>query len=114
MATNSFSIKKNDLVKVIAGKEKGKTGRVLKILREKQRALVERVNMQKRHTKPSQRNRLGGIVEKEGSIHISNLMVICPQTHKPTRIKYSFIKGDGKGLKKVRLSVKSGEIIDKK
>ena len=112
MAIEKFKIKKNDVVKVIAGKDRGKTGKVLKVIRKDARALVERVNIIKKHVKPSQQNRLGGIVEKEAPIHISNLMVLDPQIHKPTRIHYKFIDAQV-GKKKVRISAKSGEIIDK-
>jgi large subunit ribosomal protein L24 len=82
-----MQIKKNDKVEVIAGKEKGKTGKVLKVLRDKNRVLVEKVNMIKRHTRPSPTTGQGGIVEKEASLHISNVMLICGKCTAPTRIK---------------------------
>lgn len=66
-------IKKNDNVLVLTGKDKGKTGKVLRVLREKNRALVEKINMVKKHMKPNQKNPQGGIIEKEASIHLSNL-----------------------------------------
>jgi large subunit ribosomal protein L24 len=80
-------VRKGDLVVVIAGKEKGKRGRVLRILTKSNRVVIERVMMVKRHTKPSQRNQQGGIIEKEGSIHLSNVMPVDPGTDKPTRVK---------------------------
>ena len=84
-------IRKGDLVQVIAGKEKGKRGRVLKIIHKADandsRVVIERLQMVKRHTKPSQQNQQGGIVEKEGSVHISNVMPVDPQTDKPTRVQ---------------------------
>ncbi len=80
-------IRRGDMVQVIAGKEKGKRGKIVKILLKKNRVVVERLMMVKRHTKPSQKNPQGGIVEKEGSIHISNVMPIDPGTDKPTRVK---------------------------
>ncbi|MGD1843196.1 MAG: 50S ribosomal protein L24 [Thermonemataceae bacterium] len=79
-------IRKGDTVLVIAGNAKGKQGKVLEILREKSRAIVEGVNMIKKHMKPSAENPQGGIVEMEGSIHISNLMLVDPKTGEPTRI----------------------------
>jgi large subunit ribosomal protein L24 len=80
-------IRKGDTVVVIAGKEKGKRGKVLRILTKSDRVVIERVMMVKRHTKPSQRNQEGGIIEKEGSIHISNVMPVDPGSDKPTRVK---------------------------
>ena len=100
-------IVKNDVVKVLTGKYSGKTGKVLKVFPDQQRLIVEGVNIIKRHTKPSQKNQKGGIVEKESSIHISNVMVIDPKTNEPTRIGYKFIE-DGS---KVRVSKKSGEML---
>ena len=80
-------IKKNDKVKVISGKEKGRQGKVLKILRDKDAALVERLNFVKRHTKAgSQTGQQGGIVEKEAPIKLSKLMFVCPKCSKPARI----------------------------
>src|SRR5438105_2123623 len=100
-------IRKGDLVEVIAGKEKGKRARVLRVLHKKDRVVLERLQMVKRHTKPTQANpQGGGIVEKEGSVHISNVMPIDPGTDKPTRVK--IVKKDG-----VRLRTgKSGTIIE--
>jgi large subunit ribosomal protein L24 len=100
-------IVRNDVVKVLTGKYSGKTGKVLKVFPDQQRLIVEGVNIIKRHTKPSQKNQKGGIIEKESSIHISNVMVIDPKTNEPTRIGYKFIE-DGS---KVRISKKSGEML---
>lgn len=80
-------IRKGDLVEVISGKEKGKRGRVLRVLNKKDRVVIERLAMVKRHTKPTQQSPQGGILEKEGSIHISNVMPIDPGTDKATRVK---------------------------
>lgn len=102
-----FHIKKGDLVKVISGNHKGEQGRILEILGEKSRALVESVNIVKRHTKPSAQYPEGGIIEKEGSIHISNLMLIDPKSGEPTRIGR---QKDENG-KLVRVSKKSKEVI---
>lgn len=101
-------IKKNDKVEVIAGKDKGKTGKVLKVLHDKNRVLVEKVNMIKRHTRPSPTTGQGGIVEKEASLHISNILVICNKCTAPTRVKKTQT-GDGKW---VRTCKKCGELIE--
>lgn len=100
-------IKKGDTVYVNTGESKGQTGKVLKVLVEKQRAIVEGVNMVSKNQKPSAKNPHGGIVKMEAPIHISNLNVLDPKTHKPTRIGR---KLDESG-KKVRYAKKSGEEI---
>lgn len=98
-------IRKGDLVEVIAGKEKGKRARVLRVLQKTQRVVLERLTMVKRHTKPTQNNQ-GGILEKEGTIHLSNVMPIDPGTDKATRVK-AIIK-DGVRLRAGR----SGTVIE--
>ncbi len=98
---------KGDTVIVIAGKDKGKKGKVTKIDRENGRVTVEGVNIVKRHTKPSPRNQTGSIVEREQHIAESNVMLLDPKTGKGTRVRF---KTDDKG-KKVRVAVKSGEEI---
>lgn len=100
-------IKKGDQVIVLAGTDKGKTGKVLKVLVEKQRAIVEGVNIVKKSAKPSAKNPQGGIVEMEAPIHISNLSLIDPKSGKATRIAIR-VKEDGS---KVRIAKKSGEEI---
>lgn len=104
---SKLHIKKGDQVFVNAGEDKGQTGKVLKVIVDKQRAIVEGVNMVSKHTKPNAKSPQGGIVKKEASIHISNLNVADPKTNKPTRI--------GRRLndagKLVRYSKKSGEEI---
>ena len=100
-------IKKNDTVVVLAGEDKGKTGKVLKVLVEKNRALVEGVNMVSKSTKPSAKNPQGGIIKQEAPIHISNLSLVDPKTGEPTRVA---IKKNDDG-KKVRVAKKSGEEI---
>ncbi|MDP4726658.1 MAG: 50S ribosomal protein L24, partial [Desulfobacterales bacterium] len=108
MNATKCRIKKDDKVKVIAGKDKGKIGKVLKVIRKKNRVLVENVNMVKRHAKPSAQNRQGGIIEGEAPIHWSNLMLMCSKCMAPTRIKIQRLD-DGK---KVRACGKCDEIID--
>ncbi len=98
---------KNDTVKILSGKYRGKTGKVLKVFPNDNRVIVEGVNIIKRHTKPSQKNQQGGIVEKEASVNASNVMVIDPKTNEPTRVGYKYLE-DGS---KVRISRKSGEIL---
>ena len=99
-------IRKNDTVVVLAGEDKGKTGKVLKVLVEKQRAIVEGVNMVSKSTKPSAKNPQGGIVKQEAPIHISNLSLINPKSGKATRVA---IKHEGKNV--IRVAKKSGEEI---
>ena len=99
-------IRKNDTVVVLAGEDKGKTGKVLKVFVEKQRAIVEGVNMVSKSTKPSAKNPQGGIVKQEAPIHISNLSLIDPKSGKATRVS---IKHEGKNV--VRIAKKSGEEI---
>lgn len=79
-------LKKGDTVLVVAGREKGKTGRLLRVIPEKNRATVERLNMVKRHRKGAGPQQVGGIIEKESPIHLSNLMLVCERCNKPTRI----------------------------
>jgi large subunit ribosomal protein L24 len=105
-----MNIRKGDLVQVISGNDKGKRGKVLSVSREKNRAVVEGIRLIKRHTRPTRRDPQGGIVEREGTIHVSSLMVICPKTDQPTRIGKKKIEGG----KYVRTSVRSGEMIDSK
>lgn len=104
----NFHLKKGDIVSVLAGKEKGKTGKVLRVICKKNRAVVEKVNMVKKHLKPGAQTGQGGILEKEASIHISNLMVICSKCTDPTRVGKKILE-DGK---KVRYCKKCGEFLD--
>jgi large subunit ribosomal protein L24 len=101
-------IKKDDKVKVTTGKDAGKIGKVLKVNRKKQRVLVENVNVMKKHTRPSVKNRQGGIVETEAPLHWSNVMLLCNKCVKPVRIKMQQLE-DGK---KVRVCRKCNEQID--
>ncbi|BDQ04380.1 50S ribosomal protein L24 [Ignavibacterium sp.] len=107
-----MKIKKNDTVMVIAGNDRGKTGKVLKVFPKESRVIVEGINLRKRHTKPSQRNPQGGILEKETPIHISNVMIIDPKTNEPTRIGAKIILDEKTGKKKIaRVSKASGEML---
>ncbi len=104
---NKLHIKKNDEVIVLSGEDKGKKGKVLKVIVDKRRAIVEGVNVVSRHTKPNAKHPNGGIVQQEASIDMSNLSLIDPKSGKPTRIA---IKRNEDG-KKIRVAKKSGEEI---
>ena len=108
MIRDSINIKKDDKVKVIAGKDKGKVGKVLKVSGKKNRLLVENINVVKRHTKPNAQNRQGGILESEALIHWSNVMLMCTKCIEPVRVKKQTLD-DGKT---VRICKKCNEIID--
>ena len=99
---------KNDTVIIIAGKDKGKTGKVIRVLPEKDAVIVEQANMVKKHQRPTQTNRTGGIVDIEAPIHISNVMLLDGKTGKGTRFKVSV----GKDGEKVRVATKSGTVFD--
>ena len=105
----SLHIKKDDKVMVIAGREKGKIGKVLKVFSKEQRVIVEKINMVKHHARPSPTTGKGGIMEKEASIHISNVMVMCDKCMRPVRIGRKVLE-DGR---KVRYCKKCNEVIDK-
>ena len=108
MKHQTYHIKKNDTVTVIAGKDKGKNGKVLRVIPKKDRVIVEKINMIKRHMKPSQQTRQGGILEKESPIHISNLMLICSKCTDPTRVGYKTLDD----ARKVRYCKKCQEVLD--
>ncbi|TLS35508.1 50S ribosomal protein L24 [Pseudalkalibacillus caeni] len=101
-------VKKGDKVQVISGKDKGKQGVILEAYPKKDRVIVEGINVVKKHSKPSQANPQGGIVEQEAAIHVSNVMPVDPKTGEPTRVGYKEENG-----KKVRVAKKSGELLDK-
>jgi large subunit ribosomal protein L24 len=102
-----LSIKKNDTVLVVTGKEKGKKGRVISVEPKKDKILIERINIIKRHMKPSKKYSQGGIIEKEAPLHISNVMLVCSKCGKPTRIGNTVLS-DGK---KARICKKCKEVI---
>ena len=108
MAATKLKIKKDDNVQVIAGKDAGKTGKVLRVLPEKNRVLVEKLNMIKRHTKPRPAPRAsgqqvipGGVIEREAPLHISNVQLICPACGKPSRVGFRF-NADGNKVRVCR------------
>ena len=103
-------IKKNDTVVVISGKDRGKRARVLQVIPDASRVLIEGVNMVKRHTKPNpQRNIKGGILNKEAPIHVSNVMLIDPETERPSRVGAKVLE-DGR---RVRIAKRSGAVLDR-
>jgi len=102
-------VRKGDTVMVVAGKERGKKGKVLRVIPEKGRVVVERINLIKKHQRPTQKVRQGGIIEREGSIHLSNVMLVDPGSDKPTRVGMKALS-DGK---KVRVAKRSGEMLDR-
>jgi len=103
-------LRKNDLVEVISGRDAGKRGKILVVLPEKNRVIVQGVNFIKRHTRPNpQRNIKGGIAEREASIHVSNVMIVSPDDDKRTRIGSKLLP-DGR---KARISRRGGEVLDK-
>lgn len=108
-----MKIKKNDMVVVIAGNSRGRSGKVLRVYPEKQRVIVEGVNMVSRHRKPTQNNPQGGITRQEAPIHVSNVMLIDPKSNEPTRVGKAEIVDENTGKTRyVRRSVASGETIE--
>jgi large subunit ribosomal protein L24 len=108
-ARSKLSVRKNDMVIVRAGKDRGKRGRVLRVIADKNRVVIEGVNLIKRHTRPNpQKNIKGGIVEREAPIHASNVMLLDPDSNEPTRIGSKTL-ADGR---RVRISRKSGATVD--
>jgi len=104
-------IRKDDTVIVIAGKDKGRSGRVLKVMPKEERVIVEGINMAKRHTAPNVTHPNGGVIAKEASLHVSNVALRDPKTGKATRISYKFV-GEGAQRRKVRVAKGSGVQID--
>ena len=102
-----FRLRKGDDVVVISGRDKGKTGSILRVIRSEDRVIVDGINMVKRHTRPSQAQP-GGIVNKEAPIHISNVALADPKDRSATRVGYKFLEGG----RKVRVAKRSGEVID--
>lgn len=100
-------VRRDDIVQVIAGNDKGKQGKVLKVFPQKERIIVEGINFIKRHTRPSQKNPKGGIIEKEAPIHISNVMVVCPKCSSVTRVGMQVLE-DGS---RVRICKHCGEMM---
>jgi large subunit ribosomal protein L24 len=94
----SFHVRKNDLVEVLSGKEKGKTGKVLRVFPKNDRVLVEKINFVKRHSRPSGRTRQGGIIQKEAPIHVSKVLLVCPKCNKGERMRSKTLEDGKKAL----------------
>ncbi|GAB6084429.1 50S ribosomal protein L24 [Desulfuromonas carbonis] len=109
MAANRLHVKKNDMVMIITGKDKGKSGKVTRVFPEKGRLVVENLNVVKRHTKANRANAEGGIIEKEAPLDASNVLLLCGACNKPTRTGMRNLE-DGS---KVRFCKKCNEIVDK-
>jgi large subunit ribosomal protein L24 len=109
MGRSKTKIKKNDTVQVISGKHEGEKGKVLRVNTDKDHVIVEKVNFIKRHIRPSSAHRQGGIIEKEGPVRISNVMIVCPKCNVPVRVGKKVLE-DGT---KVRFCKKCEEILDK-
>jgi large subunit ribosomal protein L24 len=100
-------LKKNDVVKVISGTSRNKTGKVLRVLKETNKAVVEGLNIVKKHQRATQQDQKGGIVEREAAIHISNLMLVSPKSNEPVKVARREVDG-----KRVRVEKKSGKAVD--
>jgi large subunit ribosomal protein L24 len=108
---HQFNVRKGDNVLILSGKDKGTRGKVLKVYPAEDRVIVEGVSFFKRHTKPNPKAPQGGIVEREGKIHVSKVMVIDPKSGKPTRIGHAFVEADGGKMTRVRVAKVSGETL---
>ena len=107
-----MNIKKNDMVMVVAGDSKGKTGKVLRVFRDTNRLIIEGVNIVHRHRKPTQTNPRGSIMQQEAPIHVSNVMILDPKSNKPTRIGKSPVLNEKTGkMQHLRVSRTSGEML---
>ena len=114
-APGRVELKKEDTVKVIAGRDKGKTGRVLRVDHERGRILVEHVSMVKRHTRPNPSRQIkGGIAERESPIAVSNVMIVCPGCNKAVRIAHHVDQIAGGRTRRSRVCRKCGSTLDKK
>lgn len=104
-------VHKNDMVLVISGNSRGKTGKVLRVLPDKQKVLVEGVNVRKRHTRPTAKMPAGGILEREMPVHSSTIMVICPKCNNASRIGYATVSGTGGRKQKMRVCKNCSEMF---
>lgn len=109
MQVAKYKIKKNDQVMIVKGREQGKTGRVIKVDPGKGRILIEKLNLVKRHAKPSAKQKQGGIIEKEAPLAVSNVMLICDKCKGPVRVGKKILDGG----KRVRCCKKCGEVLEK-
>ncbi len=105
-------IRKGDLVAILAGKDRGKTGKVMRLINEGKRVVVEQANIHKHHQKASAQNREGGIVRKEGPLDISNVALVSPTTGKPVRVGFDWVVDAQGERQKVRVVHSTGEVLD--
>lgn len=103
----ALKLKKNDTVKVISGKSRGKSGKILRVLADKSRVIVEGINLNKKHQKPNQQNQQGGIVDREAPIHVSNLMLVSAKSNEPVKVARREVDG-----KRVRVEKKTGKAVE--
>lgn len=103
----ALNLKKNDTVKVISGKARGKSGKILRVLSDKQHVLVEGLNLAKKHQKPTQQDQKGGIVDREAPIHVSNLMLVSAKSNEPVKVSRRTVDG-----KRVRVEKKTGKAVE--
>lgn len=108
---NKLNVRKGDKVRIISGKDTGKEGKILAAMPETERVIVEGCNMVTRHVKPRRQGEAGGRIEQAGSIHVSNVQLVCPSCNMPTRIAHQFVEADGK-TRKVRVCKQCGKQID--
>ena len=106
-----IKLKKGDTVMVMAGDDRGKMGKILKVDKKRNRAIVEGINFIKRHIRPSSKNPKGGIIEKEASVDLSNLVLHCSRCSSPTRVSFRTVEGSEGERSKIRICRKCGEII---
>jgi large subunit ribosomal protein L24 len=107
-----MKIRKNDVVMVIAGNSRGKSGKVLKVYPDRERIIIEGVNIIKRHSRPNQKNPQGGIMQREAPVHMSNVMLVDPKTNETTRVGMKVVKDDTTGKKKrMRVAKSTGEMF---
>ena len=105
-------IRKGDLVSVLAGKDRGKTGKVMRVIADGKRVVVEQANMQKHHVKANAQERQGGIISKEGPLDISNVALVSPTTGQPVRVGFDWVVDSKGDRRKVRVVHKTGEVLD--
>ena len=108
---NKLNVRKGDKVRIISGKDSGKEGKILTAMPEKERVIVEDCNMVTRHVKPRRQGEAGGRIEQAGSIHVSNVQLVCPSCKMPTRVAHQIVEGNGK-KKSVRVCKQCGKQID--
>ena len=108
---NKLNVKKGDTVVVISGKDKGKQGKILRAAPKDERVVVQGANMITKHVKPRRQGEAGGRIEQEGTLHVSNVKLVCPKCNKPTRVGYQLV-ADGDKQKKVRVCKECGKVMD--